>query len=230
MAENQPPEQPPRDARVAPPAAPNVSPRDVAPVEEPPRENEIESPPPRRVEPLAPATPCDDSARDIAVDLVKLFITFATAAIAFLVGAVFTGKIVLGALTVEFCLLFFAASVVCGLLFFMNAVDGLHVGGYRVTQRTPVVLAVFQIVLFLAGAAWLGVQAIKRARSPLLPLPITQIEIQATGGRWSVDSVAHIGIHKDRSSRDSGVVLRLRAVSDGLTLRISVDTAARTPR
>lgn len=179
---------------------------------------------------MADRTPCDDSARDIAVDLVKLFITFATAAIAFLVGAVFSGKVVLGANTLTFCLISFAASVAFGLLFFMHAVPGLHEGGYSVTQPIPSVLAGFQILFFLAGAGWLGVQAIHRSRSPVAPPPVTQIEIRTSGGRWSVDTTSRIGIHKDRSPRDSGLVLRLRAPGDGLTLRVSVDTTMLPPR
>ncbi|MGH7622946.1 MAG: hypothetical protein ACREMU_11450, partial [Gemmatimonadaceae bacterium] len=190
----------------------------------------IEAPPTGRRDAAPPATQCDDSARDIAVDLVKLFITFATAAIAFLVGAVFSGKIVLGTVTIAACLLLFAASVACGLLFFMNAVSELHTGDYLVTDQRPSILAAVQILFFLAGATWLGVVAIDRAGHPLPPTPITQIDIRASGGRWIVDSATGIGVHKDRPPRDSGAMLRLRTPNDGLTLRITVDTAARPPR
>lgn len=170
---------------------------------------------------FAPAS----AARELAVDLVKLFITFATAGIAFLVGAVFSGKIALSALTIIACLVLFAASAVCGILFIMQAVSGVHDGSYDVTAPSPTWIAFVQMVLFFLGAGWLGWQAVERAGAPVAPSATTQIEIHATAGRWTVDSAGGIAIHKDRGSRDSGAAsLRVRATSDGLMLRIELDT------
>ena len=102
------------------------------------RENESTSPQRAHIEapapapafagttPPRPADPCTDSARDLAVELVKLFITFATAGIAFLVGAVISGMVVLSTGTITACLALFAASVISGILFFMQAVSLLR--------------------------------------------------------------------------------------------------------
>src|SRR5678809_1290547 len=73
------------------------------------------------------------AARDFAVDLVKLFITFATAGIAFLVGGAFSAKLALPAWLLIACLVLLTASVVCGIFFFMVAVSGLEAGTFIVT-------------------------------------------------------------------------------------------------
>lgn len=165
------------------------------------------------------------AARELAVDLVKLFITFATAGIAFLVGAVFSGKIVLSAVTIIACLVLFAVSAMCGIAFIMQAVSGVHEGRYDVTAPSPTWISFIQMVLFFVGAALLGWQAIMRAGTSNGQPATTQIDIHATAGRWVVDTGTGIAIHKDRVPRGGGSSLRIRATGDGVTLRIQLDTA-----
>jgi hypothetical protein len=167
------------------------------------------------------------AARDLAVDLVKLFITFATAGIAFLVGAVFSGKIMLSASTIIACLVLFVASAICGIAFIMQAVSGVHEGRYNVTAPSPTWISFIQMVLFGIGAMLLGWQAIKRAGAPIGQPATTQIEIRASARRWTIDTAGGIALHKDRGARDGGTAsLRIRATSDGLTLRIELDTSS----
>ena len=103
--------------------------------------------------------PPSSPARDFAVDLVKLFITFATAGLAFLMGGVFSGKIVLPACSIIVCLVLLAASVACGIFFFMNAVAGLETGTYSVTARGPSRIAALQFLFFFLAAFVLGGEA-----------------------------------------------------------------------
>jgi len=171
--------------------------------------------------------PPSTAARDFAVDLVKLFLTFAAAGIAFLVGGAFSAKLAIPAWMLIACLVLLTASVVCGIMFFMVAVSGLQAGTFVVTARGPSRIAALQIAFFLSAAVLLGWEAIARAGAPVSPPATTQIDIHATAGRWIVDSAGGIAIHKDRSGRDGGAAsIRIRATSDGLTLHVDLDTAS----
>ncbi|HXT47551.1 MAG TPA: hypothetical protein VN717_02870 [Gemmatimonadaceae bacterium] len=167
------------------------------------------------------------AARDFAVDLVKLFITFATAGIAFLVGGAFSERLALPPWLLIACLVLFTASVLCGIFFFMVAVSGLEAGTFIVTAPGPSKIAALQFFLFFFAAILLGLDAIARAGAPVAPPVATmQIDIHASAGRWAVDTAGGISIHKDRGAKEGGASsLRLRATSDGLTLRVELDTA-----
>ena len=168
------------------------------------------------------------AARDFAVDLVKLFITFATAGIAFLVGGAFSAKLALPSWLLIACLLLLTASVVCGIFFFMVAVSGIEAGTFIVTAPGPSKIAALQFFLFFFAAILLGLEAIARAGAPLAsPATTMQIDIHASAGRWTVDTASGIAVHKDHGAEaGGGRSLRVRATSDGLTLRIELDTAS----
>jgi len=109
-----------------------------------------------------------------AVELVKQFLTLATAGIAFVVGLVFaekSGK--LSSAIVGWSLLFFGLSIVCGWLCFMRLVGKINRDdNYEVFEPFAQLTSLLQILLFCGGIAVLVPATLHKARSS----PTVQIQ------------------------------------------------------
>jgi hypothetical protein len=120
--------------------------------------------------PPPPETPANTSAKDsctFALDLIKQFLTFSAAGIAFVLGIVSSGKS--AAFTpfyVSWSVGLLVASVACGLLSFMCIVGNVKDHqSYDIDDAWVKGLTMFQILIFCAGVAVLFFPTLQTARA-----------------------------------------------------------------
>jgi hypothetical protein len=124
-------------------------------------------PPAPAQQPLPNNSDSHKESAKLAIELTKQFITLAVGAIGFVIGLLSSNLDLMPKTVSVACLIGFAASVVCGLFFFMCAVGEINLNSnFDVYHSRLRFFGAGQLFLFLLCVAMLGFFAVKRIYSP----------------------------------------------------------------